>query len=214
MKRPNDHPLLEDARKSDVWSDTVVRIQKKDAEKQIAYGVVYAPGEIDSHGEAMLAEDIEAMCHEFMKVYAQKRGEVIDTEHDNVAVGAYPVESYIETESGKPWPVGSWIMGVKVEDPVIWAKIKKGILNGYSFEAMVKKLNTVVEIEVEVDFVGKTAENEDHDHVFFIEFNDEGRVIGGCTSFDKGHRHDIVTGTTTELAAGVGIPSHAHRLSL
>lgn len=214
MKRPNDNPLLEDARRSDLWTDATVRIQKKNAEKQIVYGVVYAPNEIDSQGEAMEAEDIEAMCHAFMRVYAQKRGEVIDTEHDNVVIGAFPVESYIETEDGKSWPKGSWIMGVKVDDPVIWSKIKKGLLNGFSFEAMVKKLNTVAEVDVETDYVGKTATNEDHDHIFFIEFNEEGRIISGCTSFDNGHRHEIVTGTTTELAATKQIAEHAHRLPL
>lgn len=212
MKRPETHPLLDDARKSLLDHLPVVRIQKKDADKQIVYGVVYSPGEIDAHGEIMLAEEIESMAHSFMRKVALMKGEVIDTEHDNAAISAYPVESYIETEEGKDWPVGSWIMAVKVEDPTVWAKIKKGVINGYSFEAYVGKVATVVELETDVDYIGKTIENEGHDHIFFVEFNEHGRIIGGCTSYDAGHKHIILSGTTTELAEAQGIASHAHRL--
>lgn len=211
MLRPDHHPLLEDATRA-LKAATHVRIQKKDADKQLVYGVVYAPGEIDSHGEAMMAEDIELMCHRFMKLVAKRGGEVIDMEHDNVAIAAYPVESYIETEDGKDWPKGSWIMAVKVDDPTIWAKIKKGLINGFSFEAYVSKLATVVEVATDVDFFGKTSKNEDHDHVFYLEIDEEGRIIGGCTSYDMGHRHDITSGTATELAQVGTIPAHAHRL--
>lgn len=204
--------IIDDAMASLAESAPVVRIVKSNAEKQIVYGVVYAPGEIDAHGETMLAEDVETMCHEFMRLVALNKGAVIDTEHDNVALSAFPVECYIEKEEGNDWPVGSWVMGVKIEDPGIWSDVKKGRLNGFSFEAMVRKLPVVVEVELEPDMVGKTAENEGHDHVFFMEFNEEGRVVGGTTSFDNGHRHKIRAGTATEMASAPGIKDHAHRL--
>ena len=207
------HPLLSDARKGDV-SMRPVRIAKADAEKQIVYGVVYAPGEIDTDGETMLAPDIEQMAHLFMKRMAETKGAVIDVGHDNVAVSAYPVETFIETEEGKDWPVGSWVMGVKIEDPAIWKAVKGGKLNGFSFEAMTKKLPMVVEVEMEPELLGKTAMSEDHDHIYFLEFNEEGRVIGGTTSFDMGHRHEIVAGTATKQAIAPGINSHAHRLPM
>lgn len=188
-------------------------IVRKDVDRQIVYGVVYAPGEVDAHGEFMLPSAVEEMCHKFMSVMADKGMSVIDQQHDNVPVAAYPVESWIETEEGRPWPVGSWIMGVKVMDPVVWEKIKKGEINGYSFEAMVSKMPMVVEIEVEHDLLAKTAPAYGHDHVFFLEFDvTTGKVKSGLTSFDLGHRHVITAGTATEMAGGPGVKPHAHRL--
>lgn len=204
--------LLEEATLADKAAHPVVHIAKAVAEKQIVYGVVYAPGEVDAHGEAMMAEDIEKMCHEFLRLAASTKGAVIDKNHDNVALSAYPVESYIETEEGKDWPVGSWIMGVKIEDPTIWAEVKSGKLNGYSFEAMVRKLPIIVEVDLEPDFIGTTSKNLQHDHVFFLEFNEEGLVVGGSTSYDDGHRHVIRAGTATEFAKSSGGHSHSHRL--
>ena len=213
MKRttPND-PLLDDARTCYARTSKCAPIVRKDVEKQIVYGVVYAPGEIDAHGEMMLAGDIEQMAHAFLQKMVETGNAVIDVEHDNVPVNAYPVESYIETTEGQPWPVGSWILGVKIADANLWAKVKSGELNGYSFEAMVSKMPLVVSVEVAPDMLGKTAEAEGHDHVFFLEFNEEGRVIGGTTSFDAGHRHKIIAGTATEMAGTAGVKAHAHRL--
>lgn len=213
MKSPAEHPLKSDALTA-ITRKAVVRIKKADAEKQIVYGVVYAPGEIDSHGEFMQAETIEAMAHDFMRYTMQKGGETIDGEHDNVAIQAYPVESYIETKEGMDWPVGSWIMATKIEDPVSWLKVKTGLFNGYSFEAYVGKVARIVEVDSHADYIGKTSKSEGHDHVFFVDYDDQGRVIGGCTSYDAGHKHEIKSGTTTEFADATGIASHSHRLPI
>lgn len=213
MKRttPQD-PLLDDARKHYARAAKCAPIVRKDVDRQLVYGVVYAPGEIDAHGEMMLAHDIETMAHLFLQKMVETGNAVIDVEHDNQAIGAYPVESYIETRDDQDWPAGSWVLGVKIADPVIWAKVKSGELNGYSFEAMVNKMPMVVSVEVAPDMIGKTAENEGHDHVFFLEFDKEGRVSGGSTSMDAGHRHQILAGTATETAGTAGVKPHAHRL--
>ena len=147
-----------------------------------------------------------------MRRSAEKGGNTIDVQHDNVPISAYPVESYIETEEGKDWPVGSWIMGVKIEDAGVWKKIKKGELNGFSFEAMVYKVPMVAEVSYFPDDLGITAENEGHDHVYFIEYDEEGRIVGGETSYDAGHRHTIKMGTATDLQAAPGLNLHSHRI--
>lgn len=187
-------------------------IVRKDAMKQIVYGVVYAPYEIDAHGEAMTPDAVEQMAHAFMQQVIAKGGMVIDTEHDNVAVSAYPVESYIETRSDVDWPVGSWVMGVKIADETIWKKVMSGELNGFSFEAFVKKMPVVVEVEVPADEIGVTSAEMGHDHYYFVEYNDEGRIIAGETSADFGHRHKISGGTVTDYASTPGIKRHAHKL--
>lgn len=213
MKRTTPYDaLLEDAQKGYAKVAKCAPIVRKDVEKQIVYGVVYAPGEIDSHGEMMLAADIEIMAHSFMQRMVETKNAVIDVEHDNNAVGAYPVESYVETRTDMPWPAGSWLLGVKIEDAAIWQKVKSGELNGYSFEAMVLKRPVVVEVTLDPDYLGKTDKAEGHDHVFFLEFNEEGRVTGGTTSYDYGHRHTIMAGTATEMTGTAAVKPHAHRL--
>jgi hypothetical protein len=187
-------------------------IVRKNDERQLVYGVVYAPGEIDAHGEIMPAHAIEEMAHKFLRLMTLKNDAVIDQQHDNLPVAAYPVESYIETSEDMPWPAGSWIMGVKVEDAVIWAKIKAGEINGYSFEAMVTKMPMVVEVEAMPDLMAKTAMSEGHDHLYFMEFDPYGKVTGGITSYDAGHRHKISMGTATDRSATAGVKGHSHRL--
>lgn len=187
-------------------------IVRKDVDKQIVYGVVYAPGEVDAHGDIMSSEAIEMMAHKFMQLMVAKGAAVIDQQHDNVPLAAYPVESYIETVEGLDWPVGSWVLGVKIEDNEIWSRIKKGELNGYSFEAMVSKMPAVVDIEMDLDMLSVTGDAEGHNHLYFLELNEQGLIIGGITSMDKGHRHVIERGTATEKAGAPGVPPHAHRL--
>lgn len=214
LKRlPTNDPLYDDAlAAAGVTEFPLVRIQKRDGEKQIVYGVVYAPGEVDTHGEVMFAPAIEEMCHNFTRLMMSKGGSVIDMEHDNKPLSAYPVESYIETAEGRDWPAGSWVMAVKIEDPEIWSMVKAGTLNGFSFEAMVTKLAAVVGVDLMPDAMGVTDEVEGHNHAYFIEFDENGRVCGGQTSMDAGHRHNIRSGTATEAASIGSIPTHSHRL--
>jgi hypothetical protein len=94
----------------------------------------------------------------------------------------------------------------------VWADVKVGNLNGFSFEAMVRKMPKVVEVEVEADVLGITSTNEGHDHVFFLDFDENGRVQGGTTSHEQGHRHTIRAGTATDFAETVDVKSHSHRL--
>lgn len=187
---------------SDQVSETrFVHIKKIDQERQVVFGEVYAPNVLDTHHEMMLAEDIEEMAHRFMQLH----GSTIDTNHDNIPNGSFPVESFIA--KGHPdYTEGAWVLGVKVADPVIWGMIKRGELNGYSFEAYVKKLPLVVEVDITPENFGKTEKVDGHSHFFWVRLNDNGVVVEGRTSIDEGHYHDIRKGTATEQAAG-----HAHR---
>lgn len=184
-----------------------VRIKKINQEKQIVYGEVYAPNVLDTYGDFMTAEDIEVMAHRFMKLANLE--DTIDTNHDENPNGSYPVESFIARDDDPDYTPGAWVLGVKIEDESIWGEIKKGNLNGYSFQALVRKLAVVVNIDMSPDVVGETEEADGHVHLFWVEFDDEGRVRRGRTSEDDGHSHEIKYGTATEKASG-----HAHRINL
>jgi hypothetical protein len=184
-----------------------VRIKKINDEKQVVYGEVYAPDVLDTYGDFMSAEDIEKMAHRFMQLVTLRQS--IDTNHNEESNGSYPIESFIARDGDPDYTPGSWVLGVKVEDKEVWASIKKGELNGYSFQALVRKVAVVVEVCMTPDIAGVTELAADHDHMFYVEFDTDGRVLRGRTSTDNGHFHHISKGTATDEADG-----HAHRINL
>lgn len=180
-----------------------VKIKKVNNDQQIAYGEVYRPNEVDSHGDFMSAETIEKMAHGFM---TKALVISIDTQHDNVPNGSYPVESFIARENDPDYAPGSWVLGIKVTHEDLWNKIKKGEFNGFSVEAMAKKMPVVASVSVYSFVCGVTEDNDGHSHGFVVFLNDIGRVVRGYTSEENGHTHTIKAGTATEISDG-----HAHR---
>lgn len=180
-----------------------VKITKTNDEKRLVYGVVYAPNQIDTHGEFMTSEEIEKMAHRFMKLQLRK---TIDVNHNQVPIKSYPVESYIVDNSNSEYPLGAWVVGVKIEDDSMWQSIKNGNINGFSFQAMVRKVPRLVEIDVAKVAIGEVELNDNHSHFFFVELDDKGTVKSGKTSIVNGHSHDISNGTATAESSG-----HSHR---
>lgn len=197
--------LLAKAAESRTTVQLRVTIKKIDNEKQIATGEVYAPLIIDSHGDMMLAEDVEILAHSFMAKSLNSR---IDIMHNNRPALAVAVESFI-AKGNSEFNEGAWVVSIKVHDDDLWDDIKTGKLNGYSMEAMVLKVPAIVELEITNQVFGFTEENDGHDHVYYVLVDDNGRVTGGKTSVDAGHQHEIGSGTATEDAE-----DHSHRYFL
>jgi hypothetical protein len=184
-----------------------VSIKKTDAMKQIVYGEVYAPNEIDSHEDMMTADEIENMAHKFMRLDLSK---AIDENHDNVPVAAYPVESWVvKNENDPDYSEGAWVLGVKVEDRDLWDRIEKGEINGFSLEAMVNKETVQVEVSVMKDYFGYTEDTNDHEHAFYVELNEFGKIVRGETDVVNGHSHLITRSSATEST-----DNHSHRFFL
>lgn len=177
-----------------------------DSDEQLVTAVVYEPNTFDTYGEFMLPEDVRQIAHKFMQLDLKN---VIDTNHDNVPNGSYPVESYLTKEGDPDFAPGTWVLTVKVADD-LWPAVLDGRINGFSFEAMVELVEYDVEVTTVRDHVGRTVrqkgDSEDHDHLFFAVLNERGKVIGGNTSETNGHSHVIKHGTFTEDADG-----HNHR---
>jgi SAM-dependent methyltransferase len=111
-----------------------VKIHKADPHKQVVYGVVLAPDEIDLQEDWMTPEEIEKTAHFFMM-----NGRTIGKAHESVAK-AVPVESYIAPMDmqytgqygDQTVKKGSWVLGVKVLDPEEWKKVVSGEYTGFS----------------------------------------------------------------------------------
>jgi hypothetical protein len=188
-----------------------ITIRKVDNEEQVVIGEVYAPYVIDSHGEMMLPEDVKKLAYRFL---LEKKTDRIDIMHNNKAIKAAMVESYIAKAGDPDFAEGAWVLAVKIFDDKVWADIKAGKLNGYSLEAMVYKQ----EAEVIYDYLpihyGFTEENDGHFHAFLVEVDKTGCVIGGYTSEEEDsegnfHDHSVLAGTATEKSN-----EHAHRYFL
>jgi hypothetical protein len=116
----------------------VVPILKAVANKQIVYGVILAPNEIDAQDDFMDPDEIEKAAHRYLT-----KSRVIGSGHTK-PIDATPVESFIAPQdlelSGQYGPQvvkkGSWILGVKVNDPEEWKKILSGEYTGFSVGGM------------------------------------------------------------------------------
>ena len=119
-------------RKTNVQID--IPIAKSDKEKQIVYGVVLTPDEVDAQDDYMTAEDIEQAAHHFL---IQSR--VVGSQHEK-ATKAQVVESYIAPQDmdwdGQYGPQsvkkGAWILGVKITDRKEWEKVLNGDYQAFS----------------------------------------------------------------------------------
>lgn len=178
----------------------------KSEDKQIAYSEVYAPGRPDADKEFMTAEQIEKTAHNFVR--SGRMGQ-IDVMHDNKIIKASVVESFI-ARKGNPegYIPDSWVVGVHVADPGVWADIKSGKINGFSMEAMVTKHPREVLLSIPPVITGMTTKSEDHDHKFYVHYDEDGNFKGGVTDTVQDHMHEILHGTHTTVVKG-----HSHRFS-
>ena len=195
----------------DLMHRYVIRIARVDDDRRVVLGMVYEPNVLDTYGEFMFAGDIETMAHRFAQVWSES----IDTSHDNIPNGSFPVESFVARAGDPDFPEGAWVLGIKVPDDHLWRQIKSGELNGFSFEALVKPVLVMASVSNVRDRVGRTegaSGNEDHSHVFFASVNTIGRVECGFTAIDAAadddHTHAIRRASYTEPG---GVDNHTHR---
>lgn len=179
---------------------------KDDVDQHLIFGEVYAPLRPDAQGEYMTAVEIQKMAHEFIRNGKMAQ---IDLMHGNKIVsGASVVESFVADEADSRFLPGSWVIGVHVPDAALWGAIKKGEINGFSMEALVTRHDTDVEIDIPPIVTGLTSKVEDHQHKFFVAYDEKGEFKGGVTDTVEGHHHTIVAGTHTQPAN-----DHTHRFS-
>ncbi len=109
-----------------------ITILKTDPEKQIVYGIVYSPDEVDSQGDTASAKVIEEMAYEFMK---SARTMNVDQQHDFKGDEGFVAESWILKQTDALFPdekPGSWAVGIKVTNGDTWERVKKGEITGLS----------------------------------------------------------------------------------
>lgn len=174
------------------------------SEKQIAMGEVYAPDLVDAHGDFMTAEEIEKMAYGFMK---SMNLDQVDVGHDNELYGCHVVESFIARKEDNIFIEGAWVVAIHIPDVELWGKLKSGEISGFSMESLAVKKDSTIEFNCPVSLTGSTEKSEDgHVHKYTVFIDEDGNFAGGTTSIVNGHKHDILSGTTTEESA-----DHIHK---
>ena len=183
----------------------VIAFKKADAELQVVWGEVFAPGLPDSQGDIMNTDDIREMMFRFMKADRLRK---IDVRHSTAESGCQVVECFQARDSDPDFIPGSWVLGVWCTEAT-WAEVKKGELNGFSLDGIGVRIDTTIEIDMPELLTGETAEAAGHHHSFVVKYDEAGHYCGGCTGpAPDGHVHAIVKGAATEMAEG-----HNHRFS-
>ena len=152
-------------------AESVERTSKsflKSDERRMVFCPVYSPDEIDSQGEFAGRAEIEAAAYGFMK---SRNVLNVDADHDFDPKAAFVAESWIVKGVDSLFPKereGAWIVGIRVEDPELWARVKKGELEGVSmagYAAKVRKSDNeggglLSKLE---EMIGRLLKGEQHD---------------------------------------------------
>lgn len=106
-------------------------------------------------GEYLSVFDAQTI-RQIAQVFAEKGFfNSVNLDHTDTHAGSYVFQSYIvdperglNAPIGVDAPAGSWIIGVKVNDPIVWQDIKDGKRNGFSVEGFFNMFDTSIEVEL------------------------------------------------------------------
>lgn len=111
--------------------DKEIALVKSDIEG-VVYGIVYAPGEVDSQGDFAEAGEIKKAAYGFMKGLGARN---VDANHDSSKRPAYVAESWIVKQGDPVFPdekEGSWAVAIQLEDQGLITAVQKGEIRGLS----------------------------------------------------------------------------------
>ena len=123
-------------------------IVRMDVKKRIVYGLAYSPpleavdgGEIsveeynervDTYGSFMDQETLEELAYAYLE-----QSRAVDVDHDFKQTGAAVVASYVTDEATEAFPyVGAWVVGIRIYDDDVWARVESGDLAAYSIAVL------------------------------------------------------------------------------
>jgi hypothetical protein len=129
------------------------KLQAINEERMMLYGAALIPDKhilrIDSDGGEYYitfdADTIQKCAHMYLKKNLQHSATL---EHEFAVTGCTLVESWIvesevdkSTHLGFSLPVGTWMLGMKVDDLSIWEEVKNGSVKGFSIEGIFNEVS-------------------------------------------------------------------------
>lgn len=145
--------LVHDPAIEELWVKlSKIKLSEVQEERKMLYGAALVPDKhilrLDGNGEEFYItfekETIMKCAHQFLKQNLQHQHTY---EHQHPVSGCVVVESWIvESENDKSRhlgldvPVGTWMIGTKVDDESIWEEVKNGTIRGFSIEGMFNEI--------------------------------------------------------------------------
>jgi hypothetical protein len=145
--------LVHDPAIEELWVKlSKIKLSEVQEERKMLYGAALVPDKhilrLDGNGEEFYItfekETIMKCAHQFLKQNLQHQHTF---EHEHPVSGCVVVESWIvESENDKSRhlgldvPVGTWMIGTKVDDESIWEEVKNGTIRGFSIEGMFNEI--------------------------------------------------------------------------
>ena len=94
--------------------------------KQIVYGEVLVPDEVDGQGDVVRAREIEAAAHRFLA-----EGALVGGMHEQFSGVGRVVESFIARGDDTDFTPGAWVLGVQLGEDA-WRRVQEGAWTGFS----------------------------------------------------------------------------------
>ena len=126
-----------------------IKVQLANDEKHMVYSAVLVPDkpiyrrneDVDEFYVEFTKESIEHMSQQFFKEYKQNE---VTLDHETMASDVTVVESWLKSDLFKDksvalglnesLPIGTWFVGMKVNQIDVWDRVKSGELRGFSVE--------------------------------------------------------------------------------
>lgn len=190
-----------------------LKIKTVKEDERIVEGAVYTSNIVDAHGDFIDTANLVKFYDYVEALSKEEKNKLFDVNHNRKSTKAefqYHFVNGIHRQDDK-YPYGAWVVATKVDNNE-WAKVKSGDLNAYSmdFFARVKEVDAAIVVVKENYDLTETV--EDHDHVYYLRLDEMGRVVGGCTSIDAGHGHEIDGAVVTKGYIDENGKKHKHRL--
>lgn len=135
------------------------KLQAVNDERMMLYGAALIPNKhilrLDGDGNEYYitfdAPTIEQCAHLYLKKNLQHSATL---EHQFAVTGCTLVESWLiesemdkSTALGLKLPIGTWMIGMKVDEPAIWEEVKAGSVKGFSIEGIFNEVSVNMSIE-------------------------------------------------------------------
>ncbi len=196
--------LLSSKRSED--EDPKIRLFTKDDQgyERLVFAEVLIPDSLNTYGDFHTRESVREFAYGFML-----NGFGIDMNHDNVDLSdeVHVVESFIARDNDPDFIPGSWVVGMHIDNDDLWRAVLRGDVNGYSYEAFVRKFDVELTVPDERIKYGETEPDpyDGHVHGFYVILDEEDRPLLGGTTVANSHSHTISDHTFTDKAYG-----HSH----
>lgn len=183
-----------------------VRFFTKDDQgfERLVFAEVLIPDSLNTYGDFHTRESVREFAYGFMST-----GFGIDVDHDeeDISDSVHVVESFIAREEDPDFIPGSWVVGMYIEDDDLWQAVLRGDINGYSYDAFVRKFDIQVTVPDNRVHVGRTEPDiyDGHVHSFYVVLDDQDRPLLGGTTVANAHSHTISDHTFTDRMFG-----HSH----